>query len=87
MQYLTLPLFHYFLLRLYSVLRVEDAPALPSSNPTSTNATAPGSKSNIVPLAVGLTLGLLTLAIVVYFFGPWRKKPAQDEAPSEELKP
>jgi hypothetical protein len=32
--------------------------------PITTNATAPESKSNIVPLAVGLTFGLLTVAIV-----------------------
>ena len=61
MQYLTLPLFHYFLLRLYSVLRANDASALPSSQ----SAITPESKSNIVPLAVGLAFGLLTLAITV----------------------
>ena len=65
MQYLTLPLFHYFLLRLYSVLRPSDASALPSSTSTSQGAITPESKSNVVPLAVGLTLGLLILAISV----------------------
>ena len=64
-QYLTFPLFYYLLLRLYSVLRANDASPLPSSTPTSPDATTPESKSNIVPLAVGLTLGLLTLIIAV----------------------
>ena len=62
MQYLTLPLFHYLLLWLYSVLRASKPSALPSSTPTSA---PPESKSNKVPLAVGLTFGLLTLAIAV----------------------
>ena len=61
MQYLTLPLSHYSLPRLYSVLRSDNSSALPSSTPTGT----PDSKLNVVPLAVGLTLGLLTLVIVV----------------------
>ena len=65
MQYLTLLLSHYFLLRLYSVLRSSNASALPSSIPTGQGAITPESKSNIVPLAVGLTFGLLTLAIAV----------------------
>ena len=43
---------------LYSVLRANNTSAPPSSTP-------PESKPNIVPLAVGLTLGLLTLVIVV----------------------
>ena len=65
MQYLTFPSFHYFLLRLYSVLRANNTSALPPGTPTSTDAITPESKSNIVPLAVGLTFGLLTLVIVV----------------------
>ena len=60
MEYLTLP--HYFLPRLYSVLRANDTSALPSGTPSSQGS---GSKSKIVPLAVGLTFGLLTLAIIV----------------------
>ena len=47
MQYLTLPLSHYFLLRLYSVLRANNT------------------GESIVPLAVGLTFGLITLAIAL----------------------
>ena len=43
---------------LYSVLRANNTSAPPSSTP-------PESKPNIVPLAVGLTLGLLTLIIIV----------------------
>ena len=65
MQYLTLPSFRYFLLRLYSVLRANNTSALPPGTPTSTDAMTPESKSNIVPLAVGLTFGLFTLVIVV----------------------
>ena len=66
MQYLTPLLFHYFLLWLYSVLRANDSSTLPSSTPTSTAATTPESKSNIVvPLAIGLTLGLLIPALAV----------------------
>ena len=61
-QYLTHLLSHCFLLRLSSVLRSSNASALPSSTPTAQGAE---SKSNIVPLAIGLTFGLLTLAIVV----------------------
>ena len=56
MHYLTL--FHYFLFRLYSVLRANDAYALPSSTLTSQ-----------VLLAVGSTSGLLALAIAV--LGPF----------------
>ena len=52
------PLFHYFLRRLYSVLRANNTSTIPSSTP-------PEPKSNIVPLAVGLTLGLLALVLVV----------------------
>ena len=88
MQYLTLRLFHYFLLRLYSVLRTEDASALPSSTPTITGATTPESKSNIVPLAVGIPLGILALAFAVlgafYLQRRWRRQPAPVDAPSEE---
>ena len=54
MHYLILSLFHYFLLRLYSVLHASDAYALPSNTQTSQ-----------VPLAIGLTFGLLALAIAV----------------------
>ena len=54
MHYLTLSLFHYFLRRFYSVLRASDAYALPSSTQISQ-----------VPLAGGLTFGLLALAIAV----------------------
>ena len=61
MQYLTPLLFHCFLPRLYSVLRAENT----SSTPTSTAATTQDSKPNIVPLAVGITLGLLALVLVV----------------------
>ena len=50
---------------MYSVLRADNASALPSSTAAISNATAPESTSNVVPLAVGLTLGLLALAIVV----------------------
>ena len=39
---------------------------MPSSTPTSQDAITLESKSSIVPLAVGLTFGLLTLAIVVF---------------------
>ena len=52
-------------LRLYSFLRANDASALPSSTPTSQGAITPESKSSIVPLAVGLTFGLLTLMFVI----------------------
>ena len=62
MQYLTRHLFHYFLLRLYSVLRAKDAS---SRAPTGTGATTPETRSNTVQLALGLTFGLLTLAIAV----------------------
>ena len=81
-QYLTHPLFHYFLLRLRSVLRAEDASALPSS-------TTSASKSNIVPLAVGIPLGLLALAIAVlgaiYIYRRCRKPAPVDT--ETELKP
>lgn len=60
----TLPL-PLLLLRLYSVLRADSASALPLGTPTSTDATSPESKSTIVPLAIGLTFGLLTLAIAI----------------------
>lgn len=50
---------------LYSVLRADNSSALPSSTPTSIDAVAPASKSNVVPLAVGLTFGLLAVAITV----------------------
>ena len=86
MQYLTLPLFHYFLLRSYSVLRANDASALPSSTPTSQSAITPVSKSNIVPLTVGLTFGLLTLAITVlgafYIRRQRRRMPALFDTPA-----
>ena len=65
MQYLTLSLFRYSLLRLYSVLRVDSASALPLDTPTGTDANSLESKSTIVPLAIGLTFGLLTLAIAI----------------------
>ena len=73
----------------YSVLRTDNASALPSSTSTSQATITPRSKSNVVPLAVGLTLSLLTLAIAVFgIFYLLRRKPAQDETPSEEpLKP
>ena len=65
-QYLTLSLSYYLLLRLYSVLRANDASPLPPSNtPTSPDAITPEPKSNIIPLAVGIPFGLLTLVIVV----------------------
>ena len=65
------PLFHFSPPRFYSVLLANSTSALPSSiptsiptsTPTSTDATTPESKSNVMPLAVGLTFGLLTLAI------------------------
>ena len=61
------PLFHYSLLRLYSVLRANSTSALPSSipTPTSQGVITPKPKSNIVPLAIGLTFGLLIFVIVV----------------------
>ena len=86
MQYLTFPLFHYSLLRLCSVLRAEDASALPRSTSTGPGLTTPspgpttpspdlttpssgpippGPKPNTLPLAVGLTLGLLIPALLV----------------------
>ena len=69
MHYLTLPLFHYFLLWLYSVLPASDLYALPSSTQTSQ-----------VPLAVGLTFGLLAFAIAIlgafYLQRRRRRKPA-----------
>ena len=65
MQYLTLLLFHYFLLRLYSVLRADNRPVIPPDTPTNTGAPTPAPQQNIVPLAVGLAFGLLTLAITV----------------------
>ena len=65
MHYLTLFNFNYLLLRLYSVLRAEDAYALSSSTPTSQ-----------VLLAVGSTIGLLALAIAVLgpFYPQHRKR-------------
>ena len=45
---------------MYSVLLADNT----SSTPTSTDTTTPDSKSNIVPLAVGLTFGLLTLVMI-----------------------
>ena len=89
MQFLTLALFHHFLLRLSSVLRANDASALPSNTSTSQGVITPESKSNIVPLAVGLILGLLTLSIAVFgAFYLWRREPAPVKAPSmTSLKP
>ena len=89
MHYLTLPFFRYLLPRMYSVLHANDVSALPSNTSTSQGVITPDSKSSIVPLAVGLTLGLFTLVIVVlgavYL---WRRKPALVEAPSTvSLKP
>ena len=82
MQYLTLLVFHYFLLRLYSVLHAEDASALP-------DAATPKSKSNVVPLAVGLTLGILALATAAFYVHRrWRRQRTPVGVPSEEtLKP
>ena len=88
-HYLTLPFLRYFLLRLYSVLRANDSSVQPSNTPISQGAITPESKSNTVPLAVGLTLGLLTLVIVVIgAFYLWRRRPALVKAPSiTSLKP
>ena len=82
MQYLTLPLFHYFIFRMFSVLRANDASALPSSTPTSKDAIAPASKSNIVPLTVGLTLGLLLPALAVLIIFRIRRQRSRKPPPS-----
>ena len=86
MQYLTLPLFHYFLLRLYSVLRADDASGLPSSTQTSQSAITPEMKSNIVRLTAVLTFGLLVLAVTLlgafYLRRQRRRMPALLDTPS-----
>ena len=91
MQYLTLLLSHHFLTRLNSVLRSSNASVLPSSTPTGQGAITPESKSNIVPLAVGLTFGLLTLAIAVlgalYLRRRRRRKAALLDAVATPLSP
>ena len=75
MHCLTLPFFHSFLLRLFSVLGASDAYALSSRANTSQ-----------VPLAVGLTVGLLALAIIVlgafYRHSRRRRKSALLDAPA-----
>ena len=85
MKYLTLLLFP----RACSILREADASALPLTTATalpSTTATAttttspqsaPSNRSNTVPLAVGLTLGLLAFAALVFagiFYLPGRRR-------------
>ena len=83
-QYLTLPLSHHFRLWFYSVLRSGDASALHSSTPTSTGATTPGAKSNVVPLAVGLTLGLtLSVLAVLTVFCLRRRRGRKPAAPKK----
>ena len=80
MQYLTLLLFHGFLLRLYSVLRGTSTSLLPSSTRSSSTPTwstaPPESKPDVVPLAVGLTLGLLTLVIGAFYLLRRRRRKA-----------
>jgi len=76
-KYLTLRLF----LRLCSILRDEDASALPTTTatatPTTSAQTAFSNWPNTVRLVVGLTLGLLTLTALVFagisYLHSWRR--------------
>jgi len=69
---LTLLVVYYFF-RSYSIVRGEEAPTLPMGTSTATFTTSPTgvqpvtstNSANIVPFAVGLTFGLLALAIFV----------------------
>src|SRR5258708_2943433 len=71
--YLIIRHFCSFLFRVYRILRAEDASGLPSNTstaiftplPTNTQPVASTTSPNVVPLAVGLTVGLLALGIVV----------------------
>ena len=51
------PFFHYFLLRLYSVLRANNGTEPPPGNP----------KSNTVALSVGIPIGLVVIVIAVLY--------------------
>ena len=66
MKYLTIG----HLLLSCSILRDEDASALPSTTTTATTTTsaqsAPSNNSDTVPLVVGLTLGLLAFTALVF---------------------
>jgi len=69
----------------HSILREGDASALPSSTSTltSTDVTAP--KSNMVPLAVGLTCGFLALlGVVLGTFWLFRRRRRRAVDPSNE---
>ena len=72
MQCLTRPLFHDFLLRLYSVLSTSPLPSSARIDTPTTSAVHSGSQPHVVPLAVGLTFCLLTLIGALYL--PYRRR-------------
>jgi hypothetical protein len=93
-HYLSLCLFPCFLFRLYSILRAENVFALPSGTsnadstalPTATQPVSSTNDANKVPLAVGLTIGILALIIFVlggsyYLRRRWRTSVDLDAHP------